>query len=409
LDIPGHDPDVGTELSHADLLRRARMQADERGFDDVLIIDADFHHSEHRAWQEILEYVDDEVLRQFLQYGGRNRAWIPGFPMSGEIQDVAGRIPAARAWNEGHRELDGASADLALAREAMDAMSLDYVSFFPTMLLDIGGVRYDLEAPLTAAWARWVTERLLPKDNRLVTLLPLPLSDPAASLALVERYSGTCGVVGFMVTSVRYEPLYKKQYAPLFRAIEDGGLTLAFHTSFTAHDRPVRQLNRFLSIHSITLPLFHMIQASNWIVNGMPERYPGLKLIFIEGGLAWVPFLMQRLDHEYAMRVSEAPLLTRRPSEYMREFFYTSQPLETTDLKLLQTTLEAINAETQLLYASDWPHWDWDPPRKIWDLPFLGEQAKRNILGLNAQRVWGLEETAPAPSAPARQNVSGTV
>jgi len=53
--------------------------------------------------------------------------------------------------------------------------------------------------------------------------------------------------------------------------------------------------------------------------------------------------------------------------------------------------MEAINADTQLLFASDWPHWDFDLPRTITNLPFLSEQAKRNILGLNAARAFGFE------------------
>ena len=83
--------------------------------------------------------------------------------------------------------------------------------------------------------------------------------------------------------------------------------------------------------------------------------------------------------------------------------YFTSQPLETSNLKLTQATMEAINAETQLLFASDWPHWDFDLPRSITDLPFLSEQAKRNILGLNAARLFGFEvpahklATVPAP------------
>jgi hypothetical protein len=50
-----------------------------------------------------------------------------------------------------------------------------------------------------------------------------------------------------------------------------------------------------------------------------------------------------------------------------------------------------INAETQLLYSSDYPHWDMDLPSTIYDLPFLSERAKRNILGGNAQRLFGFE------------------
>jgi predicted TIM-barrel fold metal-dependent hydrolase len=50
-----------------------------------------------------------------------------------------------------------------------------------------------------------------------------------------------------------------------------------------------------------------------------------------------------------------------------------------------------VKAENQLLYASDWPHWDFDLPSTIFDLPFLSDQAKRNILGENAIRLFNLE------------------
>jgi uncharacterized protein len=137
--------------------------------------------------------------------------------------------------------------------------------------------------------------------------------------------------------------------------------------------------------------LSNLVHLTNWVVNGLPERFPKLKVMWVESGLAWIPFLQQRLDHEYLMRVSEAPLLKRLPSEYMREMFFTMQPMETTNMKLLEGTFETIRAETQLLYASDWPHWDFDVPARLFDLPFLDDDAKRNILGLNAARVFNLD------------------
>jgi predicted TIM-barrel fold metal-dependent hydrolase len=132
-----------------------------------------------------------------------------------------------------------------------------------------------------------------------------------------------------------------------------------------------------------------------------------LKLIWIESGLAWVPFLMQRLDNEYMMRSSDAPLLKRKPSDYMREMFYTSQPMEMVDnLEALEVTFKMINAKTQLLYSSDYPHWDMDLPMTIYDLPFLDEQAKRDILGGNAQRLFKLE-TMLAPGKLQRRGKTG--
>jgi predicted TIM-barrel fold metal-dependent hydrolase len=65
----------------------------------------------------------------------------------------------------------------------------------------------------------------------------------------------------------------------------------------------------------------------------------------------------------------------------------------------VQATLEAINAETQLLFASDWPHWDFDGPNTIWDLPFLSEKAKKNILGGNAARLFNLKDPYAARAA----------
>jgi predicted TIM-barrel fold metal-dependent hydrolase len=116
-----------------------------------------------------------------------------------------------------------------------------------------------------------------------------------------------------------------------------------------------------------------------------------MPVMWIESGVAWLAFMMQRLDSEYMMRPSEAPLLKKLPSDYMREMYYTSQPIETSNMGLTEQTFKAIKADTQILYASDWPHWDFNPPSTIYDLPFLDEQGKKNILGENACRLFNLD------------------
>jgi predicted TIM-barrel fold metal-dependent hydrolase len=126
------------------------------------------------------------------------------------------------------------------------------------------------------------------------------------------------------------------------------------------------------------------------VINGLCERFPKLPVIWIEGGLAWIPFLMQRLDNEFMMRPSEAPLLKRKPSECMRSMYYSTQPIEIQDREAMQVTFRMMNAETQLLYASDYPHWDFDLPSTIYDLSFLSERAKHNILGGTAARLFKL-------------------
>jgi uncharacterized protein len=72
--------------------------------------------------------------------------------------------------------------------------------------------------------------------------------------------------------------------------------------------------------------------------------------------------------------------------------------MEMTDMDVLEQTLRLIKAETQLLYSSDYPHWDFDLPSTIYDLPFLNEQTKRNILGGNAMRLFNLKLPAEEPA-----------
>jgi hypothetical protein len=56
-----------------------------------------------------------------------------------------------------------------------------------------------------------------------------------------------------------------------------------------------------------------------------------------------------------------------------------------------------IDAPNRLLYASDYPHWDADLPSTIYDLPFLKEQEKRNILGGNAIKIFNLDVSDQYP------------
>ena len=168
-------------------------------------------------------------------------------------------------------------------------------------------------------------------------------------------------------------------------------------------------------MHALGFTFYNMVHLTNWIINGMPERFPKLKMIWIESGLAWIPFLMQRLDNEYMMRTSEAPLLKRKPSEYMREMYFTTQPMEMVDNReALELTFKMINAETQLLYSSDYPHWDMDLPSTIYDLPFLSEdgqaQHPRRQRQAPVQARFGLfagEARAPRATAAHRTGSAG--
>ena len=379
-----------------DILAHAKQRADANKFEDYLIVDVDSHHTETTSWHEIIEYIEDPVVRaQALEYQ-QIRTGGPPYGLSGDFglkyQGVGGRIPHNDNRLETVEEKD-VHRDVVLTRRAMESFGLDYMVVFPTPMLFLGThPQPEMEVLLGRAYNRWLEERLLPGDERIKSFMYLPFNDPEAALRTVEDFSEVKGSVGFTITSARYKPVHHNQYMKLYAALEERGMPLCFHAGYYWQDSSMALLNRFIGMHALAFVLCNLVHMTNWVLNGLPERFPKLKTIWIESGLAWIPFLMQRLDHEYMMRTSEAPLLRKVPSEYMREMYYTSQPMETDHPKALELTFEMIHAETQLLYSSDWPHWDFDPPSVIFDLPFLSEQGKRNILGENARRLLKLDE-----------------
>ena len=379
------------ELNTSKLLAHARKQAAQRKYDDMLIVDCDAHHYENENYDQILPFMENDVLRQ-LSIGGRalgRRGLVPS--QAGFTQDMGGRVTRYPLRSTEKTE-PGRIRDVQLGERWMDAMGVDYSCLFPTGMLNIGlHPQKEMEADLCWAYNRWLTEKVLPESNgRFFSSLCLPFSDPEQSLRHVETFGHRKGVTGFMVTTVRNIQVNDNALMKVYRAMEERDLSLSFHSGPNWSEPVFRACNRFLSVHALGFSFYNILHCTNWVINGMGERFPKLPVIWIEAGLAWIPFLMQRLDHEYMMRPSEAPVLKKKPSDYMRDMYYSTQPIEIQDREAMECTFRMMNAETQLMYASDYPHWDFDLPSTIYDLPFLSEKAKHNILGGTAARIFKL-------------------
>jgi uncharacterized protein len=366
----------------------AREQAIARRYEDFLIVDIDSHHYETESFAEIAEYITDPVLRQNAVFQGLAR---PGIGVgNGSYQELAGRIIRYRGRRR-EKVPPKPHRDITLMRRWMDALGTDIACLFPTPMLNLSlSPNLDVQNGLAWAYNSWLCERILEEEPRIKSMLYLPFHDPAECYRTVKHFAGRNGVIGFMVTSTHYRSVFDNGYAKTYSMLQEMGLPLSFHSA-TGGEPELRIFNRFFGVHALGFCWHNMLHLTNWLASGMPERFPKLKTIWIESGLAWIPFLMQRLDNEYMMRSSEVPLLKRKPSEYIREMYFSSQPMERVENReSLELTFKLINAETQLLYASDFPHWDMDLPSTIYDLPFLSEQAKRNILGGNSQRLFNL-------------------
>src|SRR6266581_1209077 len=223
------------------------------------------------------------------------------------------RVPADGARVQRSRRLAASvpsgrtHAQVTLVQRAMDSMGIDYMVVFPTPMLVLGmHPQVETEVVIGNAFNKWLTEEILPQDTRLKAMLYLPFNHPEACVKAVEMYADNPGIIGYSVTSTRFRAVNHDSYMPLYSAIQASGKPLGFHSGFHWGDQSMQQCNRFISMHSISFVYYNLIHLTNWIINGLPERFPKLKVLWIESGLAWVPFLMQRLDSEYMMRSSEA-------------------------------------------------------------------------------------------------------
>jgi hypothetical protein len=379
------------EFDTTTMLEHATQQGMQRRYEDFFICDVDGHHYESGSFAKICEYIEDPVMRDQAKYQGMGGGGIAS--SRGGYQELMGRVTRYPGRRK-EKTPSGQLRDIALTKRWMDAIGIDVVCLFPTPMLSLGlSPRKEVEVALARAYNRWLCEEVLAQEPRIRSSLYLPLNDPEATYQVVKEFGGKKGVIGFTIVAPHYKAVYDNAYMKTYALIEEMGLPLVFHGAFAwGEDHSIGLCNRFLAVHALGFSWFNILHCTNWLVNGMPERFPKLKVAWVESGLAWIPFLMQRLDNEWMMRSSEVPLLKKRPSDYMREMFYSTQPMEmVNNREALELTFKMISAETQLMYASDYPHWDMDLPSTIYDLPFLSESGKRNILGGNAKRFFNLE------------------
>ena len=202
---------LGTHFDTRDALRNARRQAEERDLARMLIVDVDAHHYETESWSEIVAYLEDPVMQHLARSSGLGRlngSQSPLLPPQIGNQDIAGRLPRYP-----YRYLEtvdkGEHRDTELVKRAMKMMGIDFQIVFPTPMLALGMHPLpDVEVGVARAYARWITERVCAQEPSIKTMIYLPFNEPDACVKLVEEFGDAPGVVGFMVTAVRYRPVH---------------------------------------------------------------------------------------------------------------------------------------------------------------------------------------------------------
>ena len=181
------------------------------------------------------------------------------------------------------------------------------------------------------------------------------------------------------------------RFTPIYETAQKLNVMVGIHASGShLGGAGVDLFPQFIQAHTCSHAFGQMRQLTSVIFEGIPERFPDLRIAFLEAGCGWAPYWIERMDEEYAKRASEAPLLRRKPSDYVRsgKIYFSCEA----DECLLPQALKLIGEE-QILYASDYPHWDGSYPHSLDELrgrEDLSAAQKRKVLGENAARLYKL-------------------
>jgi predicted TIM-barrel fold metal-dependent hydrolase len=252
---------------------------------------------------------------------------------------------------------------------------------------------YRIQAAIASAYNEWTLAKWVRPYECFKGSIICPGQDPEASAAEVRRLGQNCGMVQVLMASAARIPYGNAFYWPIYRAAVEHDLPVAVHVGSeglgianapTAVGYPSTYLE-FHTDHSQTM----MAHCVSLLCDGVFEELPTLKFAFIEGGTVWAPYVMGRLDRLYPALKAEVPYLTLRPSEYLlRNCYFSTQPIEEPDdhQHLLQM-LRMMRAEKTVVFASDYPHWDFDNPLMAFN--FFPADLKRRIFVENAVELYG--------------------
>jgi uncharacterized protein len=254
----------------------------------------------------------------------------------------------------------------------------------------------DYGSAIAAAYNSWLVDHWLDTgndDGAFKGSITINHHDPLRAAEEIERWAGHPHLVQVVTDSGARAPLGQRQYNPIYEACARHGLPLCVHPGTEGMGLNVQPTpgypTRYIEWHC-GMSLSFQAHLISMLTEGTFERFPPLRLVLVEGGVAWLPALMWRLDSYWRALRRDAPWLRKPPSEYLPDHLRLgTQPLERPDRdEDLLALLEIMDAKSLLMFSSDYPHWDFDSPARAF--PRLPEELRRRIFSENARALYGL-------------------
>jgi predicted TIM-barrel fold metal-dependent hydrolase len=357
------------------------------GYDGLTVVDIDAHYMEDI--RQFADYLDEPHHTRIKGWSGKYL--LPLAP--GQQYDVMlhGHIRRTRPGDDDIGETFGLQNPEDIPK-AMKRLGIDYIVLIPSYMLALAGLKNREHAvAVCEGFINFMLDKCTDPSKGIYTSLVAPIQEPLEAARLIREYGVRDDVCAVTIPCGAEPPLGSPDYNPIYEAAQELGLPIIVHADFKGPDNSRFQpMPRWTEAHALDMVFGVAISLTSVIIEGLPERFPNLKFVFEEAGVMWAPAILSRLDTEYLRRREDAPLLKRLPSQYLGDqIFIGSQPVETpSHLGHLKAAFEMLDAKNTLMFASDWPHYDYDEPSAIADLPFLDEEARRKIMGETALKVF---------------------
>lgn len=274
----------------------------------------------------------------------------------------------------------------------LDAMQLQGSVLYPTLGMAIGQVRHkDWAIAICRAYNSWLNDKYLRSSNRLKGMALIPTVDPQAAADEMKRIADTMpGMVGFFISAGVAKPLGDVAYWPIYELAQELDMMIAVHAG--GPGRRLDMMDRAIMARCLGHPTSQMIQMTHMMFSGIFDRFPKLRVSYMEAGISWILFNLERMEEAYDQWAFEVPELKCRPIDHItsgRIYFHCEL-----DEHLIPAAVQRIG-DGQLLYASDYPH---IAPTKVVETfrafqsrDDLSAQTKNRILGENARRLYKID------------------
>jgi hypothetical protein len=348
------------------------------------IIDCDVHHNLPDV-EDLFPYLPRHYVEQIRDFG----SMMPGLGYT--------NVPGAGARDD--LWLDSPDVNPATRPEVARKKHLDRYNVEVAVLT--GGATYsaavhpnaDYAAAYCSAFNDWTLEHWVATDARFRSSIQISPTDPQLAVAEIQRLGSQPEFVQVMMPAGARMPFGNRFYHPIYAACEEQGLPLCVHFggegAGTAAPPTAAGYPSYYLEMRMARPQIAMAHVVSLICEGVFEKFPNFQFMFIEHDVFWVPGLMWHMDNDWKGLRDYTPWVKRLPSEYLRNHIrFGSQPLPTTPTRRdLEIFLEWMRADEVMIFASDYPHWDWDEPSTF--LAGFDRDYRRRIMYENAREFYG--------------------